>query len=232
MVELDIMNTQKEKIDKSILLNYTTMRKCTECKEYIQLEKFIKYEKVEDEFIYYKDKLYHCECLKKKLKNKKIGKMSDEDIVILIDGLRDESYNHSINLVIKNHLYKYLMDHYNVVMLPTYIYTKMEQIFTGSFRGMNKAIPVNDLFDMFIRKQHFLDNIYHKEKLDGVARINYDTQVLVSKYNDYVNWKEKSRIEKSQEILKMEDKKQDIQIIAKQRIVANVELEEDIFSDI
>ncbi len=195
MVELGIMKTQTEKIDKSILLNYTTMRKCTECKEYIQLEKFIKYEKVEDEFLYYKDKLYHCECLKKKLKSKKIGKMIDEDIIVLIDGLRDESYNHAMDVLIRNHLYKYLMDHYDVIMLPTYIYAKMEQLFTGTYKNMTKPMKASHILDMFQRRQSQLDKIYHKEKLDGISRINYDLAVLIGKYNNYLDWIEKSKNE-------------------------------------
>ncbi len=193
MVELGIMKTQTEKIDKSILLNYTTIRKCTECKEYIQLEKFIKYEKVEDEFIYYKDKLFHCGCLKKKLKSKKIGRMSDEDIIVLIDGLRDESYNHAMDVLVRNHLYKYLMDHYDVIMLPTYIYTKMEQLFTGTYKNMTRPMKASHILDMFQRKQSQLDKIYHKEKLDGISRINYDLAVLIGKYNNYLEWIEKSK---------------------------------------
>lgn len=193
MVELGIMKT--EKIDKSILLNYTTMRKCTECKEYIQLEKYIKYEKEEDEFLYYKEKLYHCGCLKKKLESKKIGKMSDEDIIILIDGLRDESYNHSMNVICRNHLYKYLMEHYDVIMLPTYIYTKMEQLFTGTYKNMTKPMKCEHILDMFQRRQSQLDKIYHKEKLDGISRINYDLAVLIGKYNNYLEWIEKSKTE-------------------------------------
>src|SRR6202142_106017 len=129
-------------MDKSILLNYTTMRKCVVCKCYVTLEKD------EGLYSYYKEKLYHNSCLKSKLMGKKIGKLSDEEVEKLFIDLKEESEKHSWNIIVKNHFYKYLMDSYHLIILPTYIYQKMEQIFSGQYRNMTTPIPPYHLFDM------------------------------------------------------------------------------------
>lgn len=210
-------------MDKSILLNYTTMRKCFLCKDYLTLE-------TSQEYIYYKDKLYHISCLKIKLNNKKVGKLSEDEINKLIDGLKEESESRAWNLMIKNHLYKFLMEKYNVIMLPTHIYTKMEQIFTGEYKNMTKPIKPEHLLDMWQRKQSYLDKIWHKEKLDGVSLINYNLQVLISKYNDYLLWIEKTKSDNEKSQIKSEEQKPEMKIIFNNKNMTQEE--SDIFSDI
>lgn len=188
-------------MDTSLFLNYSTHRKCFLCKEYIILEKQY------DEIIFYKKNFNHIGCLQKKLETKKIGKLTSDEISNIIHELKKETEDHTYNIIIKNHLFKYLCLHYNVIMLPTYIFTKMEQIFTGTFRNMNKAIPPQHLLDMFQRRQYQLDKIYHKEKLDGNALINYDLAVLIGKYNNYLDWIERDRKEKTEIVSFLEEKK-------------------------
>ena len=60
---------------------------------------------------------------------------------------------------------------------------------------MSKPIPPKHLLDMWIRRQSFLYKIYHKEKLDGLSRVNYDCAVLITKYNGYVDWLEKKKVD-------------------------------------
>jgi hypothetical protein len=137
-------------------------------------------------------------CLGHKLTTKKIGRVSEEETNELINGLKEETEKHAFELMIKNHLYKYLQSHYEVVSLPTYIYQKMEDIFNGNWKDMSQPIPACHLLDMFLRRQSDLDKIYHKSKLDGVARINYDLAVLIGKYKGYLDWLGKSRQETEQ----------------------------------
>lgn len=179
-------------MDKNLLLHYKTMRKCFHCKEFISLE---------DEYdgvIYYLKNLYHIDCLKRKLVNgKKMGKTEEEFSEIILEFL-DSSRIHMDNIIYKNHLYKYLMDKYNTVMLSHNIYTKFEEIFTGNFKNMNKPIPPEHILDMWLRQQKFLDGIWTKNKLSGSEKINYDMSVLVNKYNSYLEWIEKGKTKLSE----------------------------------
>ena len=195
-------------MDKTILLEFTTMRKCCVCKNYITLEKEL------DNIIYYgttsKNKLiYHRECLKKKMLSKKGNKLSEGDVDILIDDLFKDGIGHIEGLIYKNHLYLLLMKHYDIITLPNYIFTKMEQIFKGEFKKMNKPVPPEHLLDMWQKKMSFLDGLYHKEKMDGVSRINYDLAVLIAKYPSYLDWMGKTKTEK----------KEVVQYVAKQKII-------------
>jgi hypothetical protein len=83
----------------------------------------------------------------------------------------------------------------------------MEQIFKGEYKNMSSPIPPEHILDMFQRRQGYLDKIYHKEKMDGVSRINYDLAVLISKYNGYLEWIEKSNKEEVSTIALVEKRK-------------------------
>lgn len=185
-------------MNKTILLNFKTMRKCFQCKEFITLEESF------DSVIYYKNNFFHEKCLREKLCNKKVGKLCKDDCDNLLNQLREDTINKLENIIYKNHLYKYLMQHYDVVMFPNYIYQKLEKIFIGEYKNMSRNIPPAHLLDMFQRKMEYLDKLYHKEKLDGVARVNYDLAVLIGKYNGYLEFieREKQEIVETVEFLK------------------------------
>lgn len=177
-------------MNKTLLLkDVTTMRKCSICKSYITLE-------TELEDIAYQGKLLsHVSCMKDKMRKKKNSKLTFEDVEILVSDIKSESKLRIENIIYKNHLYQYLMRHYNVILIPVYIYQKMEQMFSGEFKGMSKKLLPEHLLDMFQKKASFLDNIRHKNRIDGTGRINYDLAVLISKYNGYLEWLDKMKNE-------------------------------------
>ena len=173
-------------IDRSILLKYKTMRKCFSCKEYICLENEWN---SENKVIHYMKGVYHRECLKRDMLKSKRVKRNEEEVELEIDRLVRDSDLLLYGIVVKNHLFKYLYDSYSIVLLPNYIFVKLEEMFKGEYKGMTKRIPPEHLLEMFERQQKFLDNIYHKEKLNGVQRINYDLAVLIAKYPGFLDWK-------------------------------------------
>jgi len=66
---------------------------------------------------------------------------------------------------------------------------------------LNKAIPVEDLLDMWQQKMSYLNKINvsnqkNGKQINGIARINYDLAILLSKYDNYLAWKERKKIEK------------------------------------
>ena len=193
-------------IDRSILLKYKTMRKCFSCKQFICLEEEWN---SENKIIHYMKGVYHRECLKKEMLKSKRVKRNEGEVELEIDRLVRDSDLLLYGIVVKNHLYKFLYDSYSIVLLPNYIFVKLEEIFKGEFRGMTKKIPPEHLLEMFERQQKFLDNIYHKEKLNGVQRINYDLAVLIAKYPGFLDWKARETKEDSQIVAMVEKKKID-----------------------
>lgn len=197
-------------MDKTILLDFKTIRKCHICKSYLTLEKELDTNSV----IWYgttlKNKaLFHRDCLKKKMLSKRGNKLSEDDVDILVEDMFKDGLSHIERLVYKNHLYLYLMRKYDIITLPNYIFTKMELVFNGKFKTMSKPVPPEHLLDMWQRKQVFLDGLYHKEKIDGVGRINYDLAVLIAKYPGYLEWLGKTRTEE----------KEVVQYVEKQKII-------------
>jgi hypothetical protein len=204
--------------DKSILLKYKTMRKCLVCKEFICLEDNL-------DSIYHTSKgVSHLVCLEKQIVKKCKGNKEREEKLIgeLYLGM-DKSGDEVWNLIVKNHLYKYLQEKYECIMLSTYMFTKMEQIYTGKWRGMSKAIKPEHLLEMFERKQKFLDGIYHKEPMSGLNRINYDLAVL-NKYQDFLDWKEKDKKEASETISFIETRKVNFTNISQKKMNKNIDL--------
>jgi hypothetical protein len=105
----------------------------------------------------------------------------------------------------------------------------MEQIFKGEFKKMNKPVPPEHLLDMWQKKMSFLDGLYHKEKMDGVSRINYDLAVLIAKYPSYLDWMGKKNSDKKMIEERSREERVSINLISK---INSNEKEEDIFSDI
>lgn len=190
MVSSNDIKERGKMLDKTILIEkYKTMRKCYHCKEYLTLEESL------DEICYKGKHLFHISCLKKKMLSVKRGRLSESDIDILIGDMVSDSRKKIETIIYKNHLYKYLQEHYDCILLPNYIFTKFESIFLGKFKDMTAPIPPEHFLDMFQRKANWLDKMYHKEKIEGVSRINYDVAVLMNKYGNYLDWISKGKTE-------------------------------------
>ncbi len=113
--------------------------------------------------------------------------------------LQNENQEEINNIISKERLYKWLQNTYNTVVLPGYFYIKMDEIFSGIYKGLSKDIPPEDLLDMWKRKKNELDRINNSnsrkgKNLIGVARINYDLAILLNKYDSYLKWKEDQKI--------------------------------------
>ena len=162
-------------------------RKCFHCKEYIELDN--------DNFVYIKDKYYHFNCAIEKQLYKKRNKLSIEQ---LLDIQKQNKIELEYKLT-KDKLFRWLQNIYNTVVIPKYFYIKMDEIFNGTYKGLSKGIPPEDLLDMWKRKQNELDRINNLNNkkgkcLIGSARIQYDLAILLSKYDSYLKWKEQQKL--------------------------------------
>lgn len=166
-------------------------RKCNICKQSIEIER--------DNLVYDKEKYFHYDCFINSHLRKKRNKLQKEEIIIKAKNLQKENFYIVKDIIDKAKLYYWIQHTYNVVVLPSYFFIKMDSIYDGSFKGLSKGIPAEDILDMWQRKKNELDRIADGNKkkdkvIDGLGRINYDLAVILSKYDSYLRWKEKQKI--------------------------------------
>jgi hypothetical protein len=200
-------------------------RKCQQCPNKIDLEK--------EAFIYDKEKYYHTECLLEYLTNKKRNKLSEQQAKEYIDNLLISSQEKGKGIVTKVKFYKWLNRKYEVVFLPKYLYEKFEQVFAGKWKGMTRPIPVEDIWDIWMRQWNYIQKTYNWKKgvggepEDAIGRINYDLAIVLGKSNSYYEWKETWK-EKEDKIKELSaDKKIDYALIAKKSVVKQEKTKED-----
>ncbi len=198
------------------------MRKCHVCKEYITIEDEW------DNVVHYTNNtkshcgVYHLDCFIERF-NKNRFKNDERQLDEVLHDSELELYN----IVCKNHLYKWWMEFYDVIVIPSYLFTKTEEIFKGEWKEMSKPIPPEHLLDMFIKQKPHLDKIYHKTELNGVSRINYDLAVLIAKYPAYLKFLEREKQNEIQVINILDTKKIDFSNISKKKEIKQIDLLEE-----
>ena len=191
--------------------NIGIKRKCSCCGEdfYISKDNI-------DDAIYYDKKTYHSSCFIN-ICNKR-SQMKREDVsqkwtwvLNHLDSIKQESYEHLKLAVIKEDVFNFIKDAYDITIIPTTVWQKLSNIYNGTFKGMTYGIPPEHLLDMWERKIDMLNGIANRNDTKGRTmnvdqRINYDLSVLVNKYDSYLKWLEKQKIlEAEKEIEKNEN---------------------------
>lgn len=97
----------------------------------------------------------------------------------------------------------WLYTQYNVSFLPKHFFINLDKVYKGTYKNLNKPVPVEDLFEMWKRKMQYLQKVYEKNKrngkeMEGVARINYDLAIILSKYDSFLRWKEEQKLSQIQ----------------------------------
>ena len=191
--------------------NIGIKRKCSCCGEdfYISKDNI-------DDAIYYDKKTYHSSCfinICNKRSQMKRADVSQKWTWVLnhLDSIKQESYEHLKLAVIKEDVFNFIKDAYDVTIIPTTVWQKLSNIYNGTFKGMTYGIPPEHLLDMWERKIDMLNGIANRNNTKGRTmnvdqRINYDLSVLVNKYDSYLKWLEKQKIlEAEKEIEKNEN---------------------------
>lgn len=166
-------------------------RKCKYCREYINLDN--------DNYVYIKDRYYHFDCAVEEKLSKPRNKFSKEQLIEKFLDIQKQNKKEIEYKITKDKLFRWLQYTYNTVVLPKYFYIKMDEIFSGTYKGLSKGIPPEDLLDMWKRKKNELDRINYSnvkkgKSLFGCDRLNYDLAILLSKYDSYLKWKEQQKI--------------------------------------
>jgi hypothetical protein len=99
----------------------------------------------------------------------------------------------------KYEIFQFMLEHYDIKVVPSKIFQKLEDIYHGRWKGLGCCIPPEDILDMWNRKMDFLiktrmNNITLGKEMDAAQQINYDISVLINKYDSYLKWKERNKI--------------------------------------
>jgi hypothetical protein len=167
-----------------------TIRKCKLCKENIVLET--------NKFVPDGDKYYHYDCFVTFMESKKRNKLCKEDILKLAKELQEQHLNEIKDIINKNHLFKYLQRRYDLVFMPSFVFIKFNSVFDGAYKNLTEPVNAEDLLDMWIRKENYLDKNYQwklskGESMDGLGRMWYDLATILSKVGSYRKWKEENK---------------------------------------
>ncbi len=104
-----------------------------------------------------------------------------------------------IRLQLSDFIYK----EYNVSFLPKHFFINLDKVYKGTYKNLTKPVPIEDLFDMWQQKMNYLNKVAENnrqngKKIEGMARINYDLAILLSKYDSYCEWKARKEAEKQE----------------------------------
>ena len=191
--------------------NIGIKRKCSCCGEdfYISKDNI-------DDAIYYDKKTYHSSCFIN-ICNKR-SQMKREDVsqkwtwvLNHLDSIKQESYEHLKLAVIKEDVFNFVKNAYEITIFPSTVWHKLSNVYNGTFKVITYGIPPEHLLDMWERKIDMLNGIANRNNTKGRTmnvdqRINYDLSVLVNKYDSYLKWLEKQKIlEAEKEIEKNEN---------------------------
>lgn len=183
-------------------------RKCNACKKLIDISEMSS----DDYFfrIYGKTKQYfHSECYIEQQMNRKRNPMTREECLTYISERKSENVEQNIEKkkeqkinAVKDQLYDFIADMYDISFFPTFFYIKMNTVYKGTYKGLKKSVPPEDLLDMWEQKKNYLLKVYERNRtqgkeMEGLQRVYYDLAILLSKYDSYLNWKDKQKIAQS-----------------------------------
>lgn len=171
-------------------------RTCDECKETLEIN-----ESTINDIVYYNKKYYHLDCFVNMCNRKKTNKRYGQkwiDVLSNLNEIKKDSQKFCKDMYYKDLIYNFILANYNITVLPTKIFTKLDGFFTGTYKGMSISMNPEDLYDMWTRKIQYLNKVNAKNKqkgksISGADRVNYDLSVLLNMYDSYLDWKEKNK---------------------------------------
>ena len=165
--------------------------------------------------IQYKKKFYHFDCFNSFCDQRIATNRKDvverwTNIKNSIDELIAETTRDQRVIVAKDELIQWLFVHYDVSLLSAKMYTKLDGVYCGTYRGLAYPIGPEELLTEW---QYYWDElcvIRRSKNLTGEQAVNYDLAIILGKNAEYRKIKEKEKI--TREILEQQ----------KQEVVVNI----------
>lgn len=173
-------------------------KKCKKCKETIEISKH------DSTFFFDSENYWHTECfIKYQTITKRNKKMTIEECNNFIKKCQSYTGSETELDINRELLYGWLHQYYGITYISQPLIIKLESIFNGTYKSLQKSIPPEHLLEMWNIKKSYLDKtrISNKAKgkeIKGIHAINYDLAILLSKYDSYLAWKKNKEIEKQQ----------------------------------
>lgn len=149
--------------------------------------------------IQYKKKFYHFDCFGDMCDQKIANKRKDvsstwAEIKANIEELVAETTREQKLQVAKDELNRWLLAQYDISLLSTRTYMKLNDIYNGTFKGLAYPIGPIELLEEWKYYWNELCAIRSNKGIVGEGAINYDLTVLLSRNAEYRKIKEKERV--------------------------------------
>lgn len=183
----------------------TTKRKCAKCKGTITIDKA----NVAD-VIYYNKLYYHeqcfCDLCTQRIEKKKSGWRSWREALDDIEQLKKETRQKVLQSRVKTDpLNDYLLEHYDVVAVPSNFWTMVADLGNGIYRSKRcKPIDIDTLLEVWKWGQGKLDKIAqnnranHKGPSNDTERLRYDLAILMGHIEDFKKYKAREESQRTE----------------------------------
>lgn len=155
---------------------------CYICGEEIQLS--LPYS---NDYIRYQSKWYCVDCFSKSVSKK-----------VLANDWLGKTKKYVEDTVSKDEIDTFFKTHYNISLIPSYIYIRLESIYKGTYKGLAQPISPYELLDILLQKEEYLDKCIRKKGISGTSAINYVIAVACGMYSSYREWKNQLAAEQAE----------------------------------
>lgn len=98
----------------------------------------------------------------------------------------------------KSEFIKWIYKTYDTNYLSRYFLNELEGVLQGTYKNLKRAIPLDDLWELWQKSTTELRKIHENKKRQGdeislSSQPLYDLAIVVSKYEDFLREKEKNR---------------------------------------
>ena len=177
-------------------------RKCAVCGEMIIIDNDNSCKAIQ-----YKKRFYHYHCFNdlcdKRIANKsKTVSDSWMNIKSTIDELVDATTKEQQTSINKDALSRWLMQQYGISFMSSSVYTKLDSIYKGVYKGL--AYPIDPL-ELHNEWKYYWDELCSIRKSKGIVgeqAISYDLVIILSRNAEYRRIKEKEKL--AQELRKQQ----------------------------
>lgn len=164
-------------------------RKCALCGETIELS--LPYY---GKYVYYKtkSKWYHLDCFT----------VATTPRINIKDWL-DKTEAIVRTEVSKDKIYLLFTKHYNISYISSGIFKKLDEIYKGTYKGLAQPISPEELYDILVRKDKYIQSMFIKRGVEDTGKIHYALAVAMSSYKEYKERMDRIKAEQDeQEVLR------------------------------
>ena len=135
--------------------------------------------------------------------NSRSKKYNWQDVLDGIEDFQKEARHRMKETIDKDNIYHFILNNYRVSCVSTLIFTKLDAIYNGTYKGLAYPIGPEELLNEWQLYYHRLVEIRKYKNMDRDQAISYDLAILLGKNAEYREYIEKK---KTEEIVKQAQK--------------------------